>query len=226
MMSNAVNKIVKPSNELLPDISLIENNIPGATALVVFAHGAGADKSSDFMQTMTKFLNEHKISVIRFNFAYMDKRLVDNKRYPPDKMPKLLDCLNSVLSNIDSTLPIFLAGKSMGGRVSATLAESALKKVKGVMCLGYPFHPQKQPDKLRLEPLQKTILPILIVQGDRDALGNENEIHDYEISSLCQVLFLPDGDHNLKPRVKSGYTHQQHLKSAIDMMKNFIIENR
>ncbi|MDG1750667.1 MAG: hypothetical protein P8I03_03255 [Thalassotalea sp.] len=223
---NEVNAVIKTLDSSLPDISVIENNVPNATALVIFAHGAGADKSSDYMQTMAELLNVHKINVLRFNFAYMDRRLADNKRYPPERMPKLLTCLNSVLSQIDTSLPVFLAGKSMGGRVAATLAESELEKVKGVMCIGYPFHPQKQPEKLRLEPLQKTLLPILIVQGDRDALGNESEIADYEISSLCQVSFLADGDHNLKPRVKSGFTHQQHLQSAINLMKNFIIEKR
>jgi uncharacterized protein len=225
MINNSVNKVIKPSDASLPDISVIENNVPDAAALVVFAHGAGADKSSGFMQTMAELLNANRINVLRFNFTYMDKRLIEGKRYPPERMPKLLVCLNSVLSHIDTSLPIFLAGKSMGGRVVATIAENELNKVSGVICLGYPFHPQKQPDKLRLEPLQKTLLPILIVQGDRDALGNEDEINDYNISSLCQVSFLADGDHDLKPRVKSGYSHQQHLHTAIDLMTNFIADN-
>ena len=153
----------------------------------------------------------------------MDRRLADNKRYPPERMPKLLTCLQTVLEQIDTRLPLFLAGKSMGGRVAATMVESELDKVKGVMCLGYPFHPQKLPEKLRLDPLQKTKLPILIVQGERDALGNKSEINDYEMSSLCEVSFLADGDHNLKPRIKSGYTHQQHLLSTVQLMHKFIV---
>ena len=225
MMNNSVHKVINTCERLIPDISIIENNVHDAIALVILAHGAGADKSSDFMQAMVKLLNERKINVLRFNFAYMDKRLTDNKRYPPERMPKLLACLNTVLNNIELSLPLFLAGKSMGGRVAATIAEKKLKKIKGVMCLGYPFHPQKQPEKLRLAPLQNTQLPILIIQGDRDALGDKNEIKNYEMSSLCQISFLADGDHNFKPRVKSGYTHQQHLQSTADFMKAFIVSN-
>lgn len=202
--------------------SVIEDYVPNAKALVIFAHGAGADKSSEFMTTFTGLLNAHQLSVLRFNFTYMDKRIVDQKRYPPERMPKLLACFNTLLTSIDTSLPIFIAGKSMGGRVAATLAESPSDKFMGVMCLGYPFHPQKKPDKLRLEPLQKTLQPILIVQGDRDALGNKDEISNYEFSSMCTINFLPDGDHDLKPRVKSGFTHQGHMEAAAVAMREFI----
>lgn len=205
-------------------ISIIENFVDNAKALVVFAHGAGADKSSDFMQKVTDKLNQYQYNVLRFNFYYMDKRLTDGKRYPPDRMPKLLQCYEEVLATVDTSLPVFLLGKSMGSRVGATLAEHNNFGIKGVICLGYPFHPQKKPDKLRLEPLQKTTVPTLIVQGDRDALGNESEIDSYELSSLCQCHFLPDGDHSLKPRVKSGFTHEQHLNTATKEIATFINE--
>ncbi|MEW6992437.1 alpha/beta family hydrolase [Colwelliaceae bacterium 6441] len=205
-------------------VSTIENYVPNASALVIFAHGAGADKSSAFMNEISRLLNDENINVLRFNFNYMDKRLADQKRYPPERMPKLIACFESVLDTIDSQLPIFLAGKSMGGRVAATMAENSLDNVKGVMCLGYPFHPQKQPEKLRLAPLQQTTLPVLIIQGERDALGSKKEISAYEISGLCQITFLADGDHNLKPRVKSGYNHQQHLQSAVNAMTGFILD--
>jgi len=206
------------------DISLIKNEIGDAKAYVVFAHGAGADKSSDFMRCVTQGLNERKISVLRFNFNYMDKRLVDGKRYPPDRMPKLVACFTQVISQVDSTLPIYLMGKSMGGRVAATLAEEQVSHVHGIVCLGYPFHPQKQPEKLRLEPLQKLQLPTLVIQGDRDALGNKEEIDRYFLSKLCRIQFLFDGDHSFKPRVKSGYTQQQHIESACQMISDFINE--
>ena len=226
MMNNKATSLVNISEENLPDISVIENTVDDATALVVFAHGAGADKSSGFMQTMTELLNKHRINVLRFNFGYMDKRIKQGKRYPPDRMPKLLNCLKTVLTNVDTSLPIFLAGKSMGGRVSATLVENNIANVSGVICMGYPFHPQKKPEKLRLEPLQNTTSAILIVQGDRDALGNKQEIADYQISPLCQVIYLDDGDHDLKPRVKSGYTHQQHMQTTTQLIKKFIDEHR
>jgi len=203
-------------------ISTIENYVANAKALVIFAHGAGADKSHDFMETVSQGLNLQQISVLRFNFNYMDERIEKENRRPPDRMPKLLNCFENILAEVDKSLPIFLAGKSMGGRVAATLAGDENINVEGVMCLGYPFHPQKKPEKLRLEPLQETKKPILILQGTRDALGNEEEIASYEISDKCKCIFFSDGDHNLKPRVKSGFTHSEHINNAINDMVNFM----
>jgi|TARA_B110000091_G_C13606140_1_gene386761 hypothetical protein len=207
-----------------------QNFVQDPKALLVLAHGAGADMNHEFMETITSQLNLHQINVIRFNFPFMQKRAEDGKRRPPDRMPKLIDCFLSLLSTIDSQLPLFIAGKSMGGRVAATLMNESIAGclfpyINGGICLGYPFHPQKKPEKLRLEPLQDNQKKLLIVQGDRDTLGNKDEIARYDISTLCEVLFLSDGDHNLKPRVKSGFTPQQHIETTIQAIVGFIDAN-
>lgn len=193
-------------------------------ALMVFAHGAGADSHSDFMNNFTLLLNDIGCDVVRFNFPYMVKRQHDGKRRPPDRMPVLLACYEQVLTQLSVNIPIFLIGKSMGGRVASTLVSDKNIDVSGVICLGYPFHPHKKPESLRLLPLQNTVKPVLIIQGERDSLGSEGEIKQYDIADLCQIMYLPDGDHHLKPRVKSGYTHQQHLSTAIDQISRFIDE--
>jgi len=216
-----MNKTIK----VAPPISTIENSVEKPKALVIFAHGAGADKSHEFMEQVSSALNQHNINVLRFNFPYMDVRLAEGNRRPPDRMPKLLQCFETVISELDCHLPVFLAGKSMGGRVAATLASNKKLNARGVMCLGYPFHPQKKPEKLRLEPLQETQKPILILQGTRDALGSEAEIENYEYSTLCHCVFFADGDHNLKPRVKSGFTHNEHIEAAVNEMVKFIDEH-
>ena len=213
-------------------ITKIENNVEKPIAQIIFAHGAGADMYHEFMEQITALFNKANINVLRFNFPYMDKRIALGKRYPPDRMPKLIDCYNEVIQyfiaiNNKHNLPLFIGGKSMGSRVAASLVgEYEISKyIQGVFCLGYPFHPPKKSEKLRLEPLQNTRKPILIAQGERDTLGSEIEISDYEISSLCQCFFLADGDHSLKPRVKSGFTHQQHMESAVHAIALFIQEN-
>jgi predicted alpha/beta-hydrolase family hydrolase len=213
------------SSKIELPISTIKNTVLNPKALVIFAHGAGADKSHEFMEQVSRYLNDHGINVIRFNFSYMDVRLAEGNRRPPDRMPKLLTCFETVINELDTPLPIFLAGKSMGGRVAATLARDKALNAQGVMCLGYPFHPQKKPEKLRLEPLQETQKPILILQGTRDALGNEEEISSYELSDKCRCVFFADGDHNLKPRVKSGFTHIEHVQEAVNEMMRFIDEH-
>ncbi|MBL0711232.1 MAG: hypothetical protein JJV99_09520 [Colwellia sp.] len=213
-------------------INKIINNIENPIAQIIFAHGAGADMHHDFMVQITTLLNQANINVLRFNFSYMDKRIETGKRYPPDRMPKLIDCYKGVISEfvdqdgVETSLPLFIGGKSMGSRVAATLSgdREVSDCIQGVFCLGYPFHPVKKPEKLRLAPLQDTSKPILIIQGERDTLGSKVEISGYEVSSLCRFLFLEDGDHSLKPRVKSGFTHQQHIKSAVQSMVTFIKE--
>ncbi|MFT7432293.1 MAG: putative alpha/beta-hydrolase family hydrolase, partial [Colwellia sp.] len=132
---------------LTPDISTIISTVAQPKALVVFAHGAGADKSHEFMEQVSLALNQKNINVLRFNFSYMDVRLAQGNRRPPDRMPKLLECFSTVIDGLESDLPLFIAGKSMGGRVAATLAGDKTAKFLGVMCLGYPFHPQKKPEK-------------------------------------------------------------------------------
>lgn len=210
-------------------ISKITNTVENPIAQVIFSHGAGADMHHEFMEQIATLFNQANINVLRFNFPYMDRRKETGKRYPPDRMPKLIDCFTAVIkeftpNNENLKLPLFIGGKSMGSRVAATLAgdEDISLFFQGVFCLGYPFHPPKKPEKLRLEPLQDTQKPIVVVQGERDTLGSEIEIIDYQVSSLCQFVFLSDGDHSLKPRVKSGFTHEQHMKSAVESIVNFI----
>ena len=210
----------------------IVNEVDNAIAQVIFAHGAGADMNHEFMVEMTRLLNLEQITVIRFNFPFMDKRIETGKRYPPDRMPKLLVCYQAVIDefiqkNKSTKLPLFIGGKSMGSRVAATLASdnSNSDKFSGVFCLGYPFHPTKKPEKLRLTPLFDSVKPVLIIQGERDTLGNKEEIISYNLPPHCQRLFLADGDHSLKPRVKSGLSYQRHLLTASVAISNFIKEH-
>lgn len=214
-------------------ISVLENNVENPVAQIIFAHGAGADMHHEFMELVTLQFNKENVNVLRFNFPFMDKRISFGKRYPPDRMPKLIDCYKNVINNVIETnynsqncLPLFIGGKSMGSRVAASIAcdDEIAIKVKGVFCFGYPFHPPKKTEKLRLEPLQETLKPILVVQGERDTLGSKIEVLDYEISKMCQLFFLADGDHSLKPRVKSGFTHNQHLEKSVKVTTDFFQE--
>ncbi|WOH38746.1 alpha/beta family hydrolase [Thalassotalea fonticola] len=207
---------------VVDDLSIQMNTADDAIATLIFAHGAGANMDSDFMTEFTQLLNERHINVIRFNFPYMQQRLVDGKRRPPGKMDILKESYINRIKQYAVQLPLFIGGKSMGSRVAAMVANE--DKVKGIVCIGYPFHPQKKPEKLRLEPLQQANKQVLIVQGDRDALGNQDEISDYALPTNIHVHYVADGDHDLKPRVKSGFTHLQHKISAANLIKTFIKE--
>ena len=108
----------------------------------------------------------------------------------------------------------------MGGRVASTIADEI--GARGLVCLGYPFHPPGKPDRLRTEHLAGLRTPALFVQGARDALGNRDEIETYALSPSIRFVFLEDGDHSFKPRVKSGLTHEAHLDAAAEAVAGFV----
>ncbi|MEL0628642.1 alpha/beta family hydrolase [Psychromonas aquatilis] len=198
---------------------------PASGPLFVFSHGAGAPLNSEFMQQVTEGLVGKGIRVVRFNYAYMQQRVDTGSRRPPERAPALIKQFLEVVTSLDQ--PMVIGGKSMGGRM-ATLLESEtspelVSNVKGIACLGYPFHPQGKPEKLRTEHLPLIEKPVAIIQGTRDKLGNKEEVEQYALPSHFQYCWLEDGDHDLKPRIKSGFTHQQHIQSCINYLADYII---
>lgn len=198
---------------------------PADGPLFIFAHGAGADAQSVFMNTIAQGLAAQGVRVARFNFPYMQKRINDGVRRPPDRAPKLVEFFSDIVRN--SKQPVYIGGKSMGGRIASMVAalgdEELNKKIKGVICLGYPFHPQAKPEKLRIDHLQHIQAPLLIIQGTRDKLGSESDVSTYTLDKEVDWLWLEDGDHDFKPRVRSGHTHSSHLQLTINKIFSKII---
>lgn len=211
-------------------------NGSGDGPIFIFSHGAGADMHSDFMMLFAEKLSKRGIRVIRFNFPYMIKRQEDGKRRPPDRAPKLLAAFENFIQGIvqdNKNSAIVIGGKSMGGRMSSLLlASNALKEtvdqlpILGAACLGFPFHAPKKEPKDRLDHLKNLSQPLLVVQGTRDIMGTKEEVEGYirekRISSTIQIRWLGDGNHDLKPRVASGFSHQNHIASAVDLVAEFI----
>lgn len=188
---------------------------------VIFSHGAGASMDSDFMQTMSCKMAGIGLEVIRFEFPYMQKRRLDGKRRPPDRMPVLLEHLTEVVKPYaDEDIPLYVAGKSMGGRVSSMLLNSL--PVKAGFVFGYPFHPSGKPEALRVEHLQSLNKPLLVFQGTRDPMGSIDEVEGYNLPRNIQVCWLEDGNHDLKPRKASGFTQESHLDQVIKQIEDWI----
>jgi predicted alpha/beta-hydrolase family hydrolase len=201
-------------------IKTLINTAHNPIANFVFAHGAGAGQNSNFMQLIAEALAKKNVNVIRFNFIYMQLAHELGKRRPPDRADKLLAHFNSVLSEIDSLYPVFIGGKSMGGRMASMLLEES--DALGCICMGYPFHPPSKPEKLRTEHLLSINKPILILQGERDTFGKSDEIETYKLSERVQVNYLPDGDHSFKPRKASGYSLEDNINQVIEHTATFI----
>ena len=197
---------------------------PSNGPLFVFAHGAGASLTSDFMEKVATGLAKQGIRVARFNFNYMQQRIETGSRRPPERAPHLIKQFMDVIQTLNQ--PMVIGGKSMGGRMATLLAAQEpaelLQNVKGIACLGYPFHPQGKPEKLRTEHLPAIKQPLAIIQGSRDKLGDKEEVEGYSLPEHFQWCWLEDGDHDFKPRVKSGLTQQQHIQSSIDFLVAYI----
>ncbi len=196
------------------------NRADAPAARFLFAHGAGAGKDSDFMQYYAKTLSQHHIEVMRFDFPYMQTMIETGKRRPPDRAPKLLEYFTQLIEQQDDDLPLFIGGKSMGGRIASMLLEQT--KALGCICMGYPFHPPGKLDKLRIEHLQSMTKPLLIIQGERDTFGTQQQISQYPLSNQIQLAYLPDGDHSFKPRKASGVTLEQNLAQGVKQVLAFI----
>ncbi len=193
-----------------------------ATHTLILAHGAGAPMDSPFMAVFADGLGARGIRTARFEFPYMALRRAAGKKRPPDRQPILLRTWRDVIAQVGDQ-PILIGGKSMGGRMASLLAaDEEPPEISALVCLGYPFHPAGKPDRLRTEHLGELSPPSLIVQGERDALGNRDEVEGYTLSKNIQIHWCPDGDHDLTPRKRSGHTQDGNWRGAMDAIAGFL----
>jgi len=198
------------------------------SALLILAHGAGAPMDSSFMERLALALAAAGVSVVRFEFAYMAQRRTGGSKRPPPRADKLIGEFQTVVQTVlgETDLPILIGGKSMGGRVAAMLAgaSSLPGRVKGVTCIGYPFHPTGKPENWRLEPLEGSSRPVLITQGERDPFGTREEISAVSMPQHVQITYLEDGNHDLGPRGKSPATWDGNISEAAKAISRFAQE--
>jgi predicted alpha/beta-hydrolase family hydrolase len=152
----------------------------------------------------------------------MAQRRVDGGKRPPNPAPKLLECWREVYAEVRRHVAGKLAvgGKSMGGRMASLLADEL--GADALVCLGYPFYAVGKPEKPRTEHLAGLKTPTLIVQGERDALGNRAAVEGYVLSPSIEVMWRVAGDHDLKPLKASGFSHEQHLEAAAVKVSSFL----
>lgn len=201
-------------------MTLLVDGDDGPLGTIVLAHGAGAPMDSPFMDQIAAGLSSRGARVIRFEFPYMRARREQNKRGAPNRQSELLACYREVIAKIGDPTKLVIGGKSMGGRIATMVADEM--SVRGVVCLGYPFHPAAKPEQLRVAHLQQLATPTLVVQGTRDALGSQHEIAGYALPARIRFAWLEDGDHSFSPRKKSGRTTDQAMTEAIGHVAAFV----
>lgn len=174
---------------------------PRVGATLILAHGAGADQRSPFMVTFAQALAQLGVYVVTFNFPYSQQR-----RRMPDRRPVLEGCYRAVVETVRGTIaragdPLFIGGKSMGGRIATHVASADPDlPVAGLVLLGYPLHPPGRPNERRDSHLGDVGRPMLIVQGSRDSFGApaefESVVHALAVPATLHVV--EGGDHSFK----------------------------
>ena len=192
--------------------------------VLLLAHGAGAPMDSDWMNDIATRLADQGVGTARFEFAYMAARR-SGQRKPPPKAEKLMDEYRAAVAALNSRGPVAIGGKSMGGRVASLVADELLAagQIDRLVCLGYPFHPPGSPDKLRTAHLVDMRTPTLICHGERDPFGGRGEVEAYPLSAAIALAWLPDGDHDLRPRkALTGLTLADNLATATQRIAAFL----
>ncbi|TCS60970.1 alpha/beta fold hydrolase [Varunaivibrio sulfuroxidans] len=198
---------------------------PDAALTVVLAHGAGAPMDSPFMAAFAEGIARRGLRCARFEFPYMAQRRTDGKKRPPNPARVLLQTWREAIDEL-SPASLIIGGKSMGGRIASMLArtlEDEGAPPRGLVCLGYPFHPPGKPEKLRTAHLLNLRTPTLIIQGERDTLGSREDIAEYALSPAIKLKWMADGDHGFKPRKKSGRSEVENWDAALDALAQFAL---
>jgi len=170
-------------------------------AALVLAHGAGAGQKSAWMVKAARAVADRGISCATFDFPY-----ITAGRKVPDKAPALEAHWRAVLDEARDAiggLPLFIGGKSMGGRIASHIAAEGIEGVGGLVFFGYPLHPPGQPAKRRDGHLPQIEQPMLFIQGSADTFGSEVEMQALVPTLQRATLHVvAGGDHSLK--VKGG----------------------
>lgn len=187
---------------------------------LALAHGAGAPMDSGFMTFMADALAEHGVRVARFEFPYMATRRGGGTKRPPDSQAVLLDTWRHVVRQLGDPSMLVIGGKSMGGRMASLIADEL--GVRGLVCLGYPFHPPGKPEQTRTAHLEHLRTPTLIVQGTRDALGTIEDVRGYALSPVIRIHWIDGGNHDLTALKKSGRSQYDCWGDAAAAVATFI----
>jgi predicted alpha/beta-hydrolase family hydrolase len=175
-----------------------------ATPSVLLYPGAGSDREHPRLLRIEAELGR-AVRVDRHDFPYRR----EGRKGPPDRAPKLMASIRADLVTINRRRsPLILGGHSMGGRMASMVAADVdgsgpIKNLAGLLLLGYPLHPPKKPDKLRVEHFTDIGVPCLFISGTRDEFGTPDELEAWTatIPATVEHVWLDGARHDLKNRV-------------------------
>jgi uncharacterized protein len=200
---------------------------PRAKACCVLGHGAGAGMAHPFMAAVAAGLAARDIATLRYQFPYMEK---GGRR--PDRPELAHAAVRAAVAEASRLLPdlaLLAGGKSFGGRMtSQTQAATPLPGVLGLVFLGFPLHPTGRPSRDRAKHLLEVRLPMLFLQGTRDALAELEQLEP-----LCQALgaratleLFQGADHSFHVPARTGRSDAEvriHMLDALAVWVDRVI---
>jgi predicted alpha/beta-hydrolase family hydrolase len=193
----------------------------GAHACYVLAHGAGAGMTHPSMQAVAVELGERAIATLRYQFPYMEQ---GTKRPDPPAL-----CHATVRAAVaragELKLPLFAGGRSFGGRMtSQAQAKAPLPGVRGLAFLGFPLHPAGKPSNERAAHLFDVAIPMLFLQGTRDALAELSLLQPLaeRLGKRATLKLFEDADHAFHVPAKTGRKDADVRRDMLDALSEWM----
>jgi uncharacterized protein len=205
-------------------VSALWEQPPSARACLVLAHGAGAGMRLPFMSAVAGALAERAIAALRYQFPYMERG--GGRPDPPQLCYATVRAAVAMARSLAPRLPCFAGGKSFGGRMtSQAAAESPLPSVSGLVFFGFPLHAPGNPGDARGEHLGGVALPMLFLQGTRDAFAELGLLQGLigRLSGRATLKLFQQADHSFHVPARSGSTDQQVLAELADSCSQWML---
>jgi len=196
---------------------------PGARACYVLAHGAGAGMDHPFMAAVAAELEPRGIATLRYQFPAMERGA--RRPDPPQVARATVRAAAAAARRLLPDLPLVAGGKSFGGRMtSQAQANAPLQGVRGLAFLGFPLHPAGRPSQDRAKHLFAVQIPMLFLQGTRDALATLDQLQP-----LCEALgaratlkLFQDADHSFHVPARTGRKDAEVRGEMLDALAGWI----
>jgi predicted alpha/beta-hydrolase family hydrolase len=221
-MSQNAAKPIRIATDTNTSVSGLWQEAPRAKACYVMAHSAGAGMEQPFLASLAAELAARQVSSLRYQFPYMDR---GSKRPDPPKLCHTVVRAAVAEAARRSPVPLVAGGRSFGGRMtSQAQADDPLPGVLGIAFLAFPLHPAKQPSSTRAEHLSKIEIPMLFLQGTRDALAEMTLLEPVvaKLGKRATLKLFEQADHSFHVPARSGRRDADILIETADTLVSWI----
>jgi len=194
-----------------------------ARACYVLAHGAGAGMTHPFLEAVAAELGERGLATLRYQFPYMEQRA--KRPDPPALAQAAVRAAVAEAGRHLPELPLVAGGKSFGGRMtSQAQAAAPLAGVRGLIFLGFPLHPAGRPSDERAKHLFDVQIPMLFLQGTRDALADLTLLQPvvHRLGTRGALRTFEEADHSFHVPARTGRKDPEVRREMLDALVEWI----